>query len=147
MVHQYIDAGFNRNTTTGFGDYAGLGGITSADVKANIDYKGVGYYDGALQTPGNANNIGQILGPNANSGAGTGIALTRILIRPTLTGDINGDGVVNSYDVNLFNSFGLFNMATPLGYQVGDFNGDGVVNSKDVTIFNSAGNFNNGVYV
>ena len=147
LVHQYIDAGFNRNTTTGFGDYAGLGGITSADVKANIDYKGVGYYDGALQTPGNANNIGQILGPNANSGAGTGIALTRILIRPTLTGDINGDGVVNSYDVNLFNSFGLFNMATPLGYQVGDFNGDGVVNSKDVTIFNSAGNFNNGVYV
>ena len=146
LVHQYIDAGYNRNVTTGFGDYAGLGGITSADVKANIDYKGVGYYNGALQTPGNANNIGQILGPNANSGAGTGIALTKILIRPTLTGDINGDGIVNSYDVNLFNSFGLFNMTTPLGYQVGDFNGDGVVDSKDVTIFNSAGNFNNGVY-
>ncbi len=147
LIHQYINAGYHINSSTGVGDYMGRGGITSSDVKANIDYKGVGYYDGSLQTAGNANNIGQILGPSSNSGAGTGIALTKILIRPTLTGDVNGDGVVNQYDVNIFNTFGLFNMSTPLGYQVGDFNGDGVVDSKDVNIFNSAGNYNNGVYM
>ena len=141
-VHQYIDAGYNRNAATGFGDYAGLGGISSSVVKAKVDSMGVGYYNGALQDPANPDNVGQILGPNANSGHGTGIPLTQILIRPTLTGDLNGDGVVNAYDVNLFNSFGLFNQTTTLGYQAGDLNGDGVVDSKDVTIFNTAGNFN-----
>ena len=70
----------------------------------------------------------------------------QILIRATLTGDLNGDGTVNSYDTNLFNSFGLFSQTTSLGYQAGDLNGDGVVDSKDVTIFNSAGNYNNEVY-
>ena len=145
-VHQYIDAAYNRNATTGFGDYSGRGGITSSVVKAHADTMSVGYYDGALQDPSNPNNIGQVLGPNANSGAGTGIPRTQILVRPTLTGDLNGDGVVNSYDVNLFNTFGLFGSPTNLGYQAGDLNGDGVVDAKDVTIFNSAGNFNNGSY-
>ena len=108
---------------------------------------GVGYYNGVLQDPANPDNIGQILGPNSNSGAGTKMPLNQILIRPTLTGDLNGDGVVNAYDVTLFNSFGLFNQPTNLGYQAGDLNGDGIVNAKDVTIFNSAGNFNSGSYL
>ena len=146
-VKQYIDAAYNRNVDTGIGDYNGTGGITSSVAKANIDFMGVGYYNGALQNPANPDNIGQILGPDSNSGAGTGIPLTQILVRPTLTGDLNGDGVVNSYDVTLFNSFGLFNQPTNLGYQAGDLNGDGIVNAKDVTIFNSAGNFNNGSYL
>ena len=146
-VKQYIDAAYNRNPVTGVGDYNGRGGITSSVVKANTDFMGVGYYNGALQSPSNPDNIGQILGPNSNSGAGTGIPLTQILVRPTLTGDLNGDGVVNSYDVTLFNTFGLFNQPTNLGYQAGDLNGDGVVNAKDVTIFNTAGNFNNGSYL
>ena len=146
-VHQYIDAAYNRNVMTGFGDYNGRGGITSSVVVTNSDFMGVGYYNGALQDPANPDNIGQILGPNSNSGHGTGIPLTQILIRPTLTGDLNGDGVVDSYDVNLFNTFGLFNQPTNLGYQAGDLNGDGIVNAKDVTILNSAGNFNNGSYL
>ena len=53
------------------------------------------------------------------------------------------DEVVNSYDVSLFNTYGLFNNGpTALGWQAGDLNGDGVVNVKDVTVFNSVGNFN-----
>ena len=146
-VHQYIDAGYNRNVATGFGDYNGRGGISSSVVKANADFMSVGYYNGALQDPTNPDNVGQILGPNSNSGHGSGIPLSQILVRPTLTGDLNGDGVVNSYDVSLFNSFGLYNQATTLGYQAGDLNGDGVVDSKDVNIFNTAGNFNNGSYL
>ncbi len=146
-VHQYIDAAYHINAITGFGDYNGRGGVTSSVVKANADFMSVGYYDGALQDPANPDNVGQILGPNSNSGHGTGIPLSQILIRPTLTGDLNGDGVVNSYDVTIFNSFGLFGSNTNLGYQAGDLNGDGVVNAKDVTIFNSAGNFNSGSYL
>ena len=146
-VKQYIDAAYNRNIVTGFGDYNGCGWITSSVVKANADFMGVGYYNGALQDPSNPDNVGQILGPNSNSGHGTGIPLNQILIRPTLTGDLNGDGVVNTYDVTLFNSFGLFGQSTNLGYQAGDLNGDGIVNAKDVAIFNSAGNFNNGSYL
>ena len=146
-VHQYIGATYNIDPATGIGDYTGIGGITSTLVKTNADFMGVGYYNGALQSPTNPDYVGQILGPHSNSGAGTGIPLSQILVRPTLTGDLNGDGVVNSYDVTLFNTFGLFNQPTNLGYQAGDLNGDGVVNAKDVTIFNTAGNFNNGSYL
>ncbi len=154
-IKQYVDATYNLKGATnpnapfGAGDYNGRGGITSSVAKvsyANDLVIGVGYYDGALQNPANPDNVGQILGPNSNSGAGTGIPLTQILVRPTLTGDLNGDGVVNAYDVNLFNSFGLFNQPTTLGWQAGDLNGDGVVDAKDVAIFNTAGNFNNGQY-
>ena len=146
-VKQYMDAAYKRNAGTGVGDYNGRGGITSSVVKSNVDFMGVGYYNGALQDVNNPDNIGQTLGADSNSGAGTGIGLNQILVRPTLTGDLNGDGVVNSYDVTLFNSFGLFGQNTNLGYQAGDLNGDGIVNAKDVTIFNSAGNFNNGQFL
>ena len=154
-VRQYINASYNLFGATNLnapiaGDYNGRGGITSSVAKASYASDlviGLGYYDGGLQDPGNPDNVGQILGPNANSGHGTGIPRNQILVRPTLTGDLNGDGVVNAYDVSLFNSFGLFNNgSTQLGWQVGDFNGDGFVDSKDVTIFNTAGNFNNGQY-
>lgn len=146
MIHDYVNAGYKIDPLTGVGDYTGRGGISSSVVIANADFMGVGYYNGALQNSSNPDYVGQILGRYANSGAGTGISESLILIRPTLTGDINGDGVVTSYDVNLFNTFGLYNMPTTLGYQAGDFNGDGVVDSKDVNIFNSAGNLNNGIY-
>ncbi len=106
----------------------------------------IGYYNGALQNSSNPDYIGQILGANSDSGAGTAMLESKILIRATLTGDLNGDGTVNSYDTGLFNTFGLFSQTTSLGYQAGDLNGDGVVDSKDTTIFNSAGNFGNGVY-
>ena len=146
-VHQYIDAAYHINPVTGFGDYNGRGGITSGVVKANADFMSVGYYDGALQDPANPDTIGQIYGPHRNDVVPTGIPLNQILIRPTLTGDLNGDGLVNTSDVAQFNTYGFFGSATTLGYQVGDLNGDGVVNAKDVTIFNSAGNFNNGSYL
>lgn len=146
LIHTYIDSGYHINPSTGFGDYGGTTGITSFDAKAHPDYLSIGYYNGALQDSGNPNYVGQILGPNSDSGHGTGILWSQILIRPTLTGDLNGDSVVNSYDTTLFNSFGLFSQTTSLGYQAGDLNGDGIVNAKDVTIFNSAGNYGNGVY-
>ena len=146
-VKQYIDAAYNRNVVSGIGDYNGRGGITSSVVKANADFMGVGYYDGALQDPANPDNVGQIYGPHRNDPTPVGIPLTQILIRPTLTGDLNGDGLVNTSDVVQFNSYGLFGSPTNLGYQAGDLNGDGKVNATDVTIFNSAGNFNSGSYL
>ena len=146
-VKQYIDASYHNNLTTHVGDYAGRGGITSSVVAANAVFMGVGYYNGALQDPNNPNYIGAIIGPNSNSGHGTGIPYTQILIRPTLIGDVNGDGVVNSYDVGIINSLGLYNSSTNLGWQVGDWNGDGVYDTHDVTIYNTAGNFNNGQYL
>ena len=146
LIHTYINSGYHINTGTGYGDYNGVTGITSFDVKAHTDHLSIGYYNGALQDPNNPDYIGQKLGPDSNSGNGTGIPLNQILIRPTLTGDLNGDGVDNSYDSNLFNTFGLFSQPTNLGYQAGDLNGDGVVDYKDVNIFNSSGNYNNGVY-
>ncbi len=156
-IKQYMDAGYNLHGATNpngpfhAGDYNGRGGITSSLAKASYTVGdliiGVGYYDGSLQNANNPDSVGQILGPNSNSGHGTGILNSQILIRPTLTGDLNGDGVVNSYDVNLFNSYGLFNNGpTSLGWQAGDLNGDGVVDSKDVTIYNTVGNFNTGSF-
>ena len=154
-VKTYLDAAYNLhgmgNPNAPYaGDYKGLSGITSSIAKAsyaNDMVVGLGYYDGALQDANNPDSAGQIVGPDSNSGHGTGIPLNQILIRPTLTGDFNGDGVVNSYDVSLFNSYGLFNSGpTPLGWQAGDLNGDGVVNVKDVTVFNSVGSFNTGAF-
>ena len=151
----YLDAAYNllgpgNLNAPSAGDYKGVTGITSSVAKASYasdEVVGIGYYDGALQDPANPDSVGQIVGPNSDSGHGTGIAFNQILIRPTLTGDLNGDGVVNSYDVSLFNTYGLFNSGpTPLGWQVGDLNGDGVVNVKDVTVFNSVGNFNVGAF-
>lgn len=147
-VKQYIDTAYNLNATTGYGDYKGRGGITSTIAQtsyANDRMIGVGYYDGSLQDPANPNNVGQIIGPDSDSGRGTGIPRNQILIRPTLTGDLNGDGIVNAYDVSLFNSFGLLNNGTTqLGWQAGDLNGDGVVDSKDVSLLNAALNSNKG---
>ena len=146
----YLDAGYNLHGVGNpnaplAGDYNGLGGIISSVARASYASDlviGLGYYDGALQDSTNPDSVGQLLGPNSDSGRGTGIAVNQILIRPTLTGDLNGDGVVNAYDVTIFNSFGLFNAGpTPLGWQAGDLNGDGVVDAKDVTVFNTAGNF------
>ena len=145
-IHAYINSGYHINPATGYGDYNGVTGITSFDVKAHTDHLSVGYYNGALQDPNNPDYIGQKLGPNSNSGQGTGIPFSQILIRPTLTGDLNGDGFDNSYDSTLFNTFGLFSQPTALGWQAGDLNGDGIVDSKDVNIFNSSGNYNNGRY-
>ncbi len=151
----YIDAGYNLFGSSNHnaplaGDYNGLKGITSSVARTSYAgdlIVGIGYYDGALQDPANPDNVGQILGPNSDSGHGTGIPFNQILIRPTLTGDFNGDGVVNTYDVTIFNSFGLFNAGpTPLGWQAGDLNGDGVVDAKDVTVFNTVGNFNVGSF-
>ncbi len=152
-IRSYLNTAYNLNGASNnnaplAGDYNGLGGITSSLAKTSYATDllvGLGFYDGSLQDPTNPDYVGQILGPNSDSGHGSGISLNQILIRPTLTGDLNGDGVVNSYDVGLFNTFGLFNTGpTPLGWQAGDLNGDGIVDSKDVTIFNTVGNFNVG---
>ncbi len=141
-VKQYWVNGYNLGTWSGTN-----GGITSSLVRTYKDFMGIGYYNGALQDPNNPDNVGQVIGPNSNSGTGTGIALNQILIRPTLIGDLNGDGTVRQYDVNILNSLGFFNQSTTLGWQAGDFNGDGIYDYKDVNIFNSAGNFNNGSYL
>ena len=154
-VRGYLNAGYNllgvgNPNAPLAGDYNGLGGITSSIAKTSYAKDlvvGIGYYDGSMQVATNPDNVGQILGPLSDSGRGVGIPLNQILIRPTLTGDLNGDGVVNAYDIALLNSFGLFNAGpTPLGWQAGDLNGDGVVDAKDVTIFNTVGNFNNGAF-
>ena len=151
-VKTYIDNAYNLNGPSNpnaglLGDYAGRGGITSSVAKTSYanDLKiGIGYYDGAQQAI-----LGTVMGPNSQSGNGTGIGANQILVRPTLTGDLNGDGTVDQYDVDIFQAYGKFNQGqltgSQVGWQVGDFNGDGQVDQTDIDIFQAAGNFNNGV--
>jgi autotransporter-associated beta strand protein len=87
-------------------------GIVSSLAVAN-DHYAVGYADGA-------------------DGVVAGLPAGEILIRPTIYGDINLDGVVNGTDLTAFGTHFGTNVA---GWDQGDFNGDGAVNGTDLTLF------------
>jgi hypothetical protein len=52
---------------------------------------------------------------------------------PTICGDANGDGLVNSADVTYLINYLFVGGPTPVPWQAGDANGDGTINSADVT--------------
>lgn len=64
----------------------------------------------------------------------------KILVRPTLSFDLNGDGVVDDYDISIFNAYGLYNTTTQtdLGWQAEDLNGDRLFDDTDILILNAA---------
>jgi PEP-CTERM motif len=155
-IHSYWVNGYNLNNPaniyfgTGFGDWNGRGGISSSTAitsYANNQQISVGVYDGQFAVangfgmgPGAIEDFsftgGQELSPN--------LPQNKLLIRPTLTTDLNGDGKSDAYDINILNSFyGFYGPGRPggvtnLGIMVGDLNGDGAVDATDVTIFNTA---------
>ena len=155
-IHQYVSNVYNLNGSPNpgqLGDYAGRGGIGSSTAKASYAGGAIGNvslisYDGAQQDGLNPLGIGGlVIGPNAASGNGTGIPLGKTLIRATATGDLNGDNVVDDFDITLFSAYGLYKgdstgPHTNLGPQVGDFNLDGVVDDTDILILSAAGNYN-----
>jgi hypothetical protein len=70
------------------------------------------------------------------SNGGGGASATVVVVTPqapklVLPGDANGDGTVNSFDLNLLAGNWLATPATPA---MGDFNGDGTVDSFDLNI-------------
>ena len=159
-VQGYVAKVYNLNGSPNpglVGDYGGRGGIGSSVAQASYAGGSIGSvslvsYSGAQQDGLNPLGIGGlVIGPNAASGNGTGIPLNQTLVRATLTGDLNGDGVVDDYDITLFSAYGLYKgngtgPRTSLGPQVGDFNHDGVVDDTDILIFSAAGNYLNGSY-
>src|SRR5205807_6846359 len=89
---------------------------------------------------------GDPIGNLSDAGA-PNLPTNRILVRPSLNGDINMDGVVNGDDIGVIVSLGYFGRGTaPHGWFDGDVNGDGVVDGNDIGIIVSAGTFNNGSY-
>ncbi len=154
-IQQYWSKGYNLNGASNpyagiVGDWAGRGGITSTFASATTadgSYITLGAYDSAYAA---ANNIALGVGANTSSTSTSqsilspNVPANTTLIRATLTGDTNGDGVVNAYDVAAVNAHYNTAPGAPLnnnGSIVGDFTGDGHVNNGDVTIFNNAGNY------
>ena len=154
-LQQYWSKGYNLNGPSNpyagiVGDWAGRGGITSTFASATTadgSYITLGAYDSAYAA---ANNIALGVGANTTSTSTSqsilspNVPANTTLIRATLTGDTNGDGVVNAYDTAAINAHYNSAPGAPLnnnGSIVGDFTGDGHVNNGDVTIFNNAGNY------
>src|SRR5205814_7302177 len=85
----YWRAGYNNDASQSFGLWNGDHGLTSSAAATNAGRISLGYIDGAVQ---NDPNIGDL---------GLGLATNRILVRPTLTGDVNLDGAVNGADIGI----------------------------------------------
>jgi hypothetical protein len=116
-IQGYLNSGYNSDEWTGTG-------ITSSNAAANPGLYAVGYVDGNLD-------------------AGTPAAANQILIKNTLAGDANLDGVVNFADLLVvaqnFNHT-LDTHGNPIDWADGDFNYDGKVNFADLLLV--AQNFN-----
>ena len=101
--------------------------ITSSAVAANPTQLALGY---------------AVAGPTITSLDGDAVNPTDVLVRPTIFGDANLDGVVDGQDYAAIDAgFLSQGTATPLtGWENGDFNGDGVVDGSDYTLIDNAFN-------
>ena len=101
--------------------------ITSSAVAANPTQLALGY---------------AVAGPTITSLDGDAVNPTDVLVRPTIFGDANLDGVVDGQDYAAIDAGYLSQgTATPLtGWENGDFNGDGVVDGSDYTLVDNAFN-------
>ena len=70
---------------------------------------------------------------------GNPVASTDVLIKYTLDGDTNSDGIVDANDyLNIDNGFNQ--QSTNSDWSAGDFNYDGVINGSDYTLIDNAFN-------
>jgi hypothetical protein len=70
-----------------------------------------------------------------------GSATVEIVLQQAITGDVNGDGIVDYQDLGIM--AGNWNMTSGADLSMGDLNGDGAVDYQDLGIM--AGNWNYGV--
>src|SRR5207302_7796301 len=95
----------------------------------------IGYVDGAVQNDPKIGNLG------------LGLASNRILVRPTLYGDVNLDRRTDAQDIGYIIGLGYYGSgAAPHGWLDGDLNGDGVVDGNDMGLIIGTGTYNNGSY-
>ena len=150
-LQQFWVNGYNLNSPDSqapglLGDWSGFNGITSSAARDAYSSTGnlktsLGIYDGSF---GDANGVAMGRGADEVNNLSPNLAANRILVRATPTGDLNGNGVVNQYDILIFNTFGNYlggPNTNPLGTQAGDLNGDRQVDDADILIFNTAGNY------
>ncbi len=139
----YWRAAYNNDKNAGYGLWDGLGGITSAAAKASAQIDAritIGYLDGAAQNDPNIGNFAD----NIN---GPVLATNQTLLRPSLMGDLNLDGVVNGDDIGLIIGLGFFGKSSaPHGWLDGDLNGDDLVDGNDIGLIIGTGTYNNGSY-
>src|SRR5206468_7666234 len=74
--------------------------------------------------------------------AGIAVNPGQVLVRPTLTGDVNMDGKVDFFDITQLLGY-KYNTGQPASYTDGDLNYDGVVDFFDIVTLLSA-NYNSG---
>ncbi len=119
-----VSSGFNNGAWTG----AGITSSAAASDSTNLTALGVAANDlGGGNTLFNAGNLFDGVAPVA----------TDVLIRYTLYGDTNLDGVLDSSDYARVDNGYLTNAA---GWFNGDFNYDGSVNGSDYTLIDNAFN-------
>jgi hypothetical protein len=117
-IRAQIAAG--RGGTDLLGTWDGLG-INSSAAAAAPDNLSVGY----------ANNADLPLGSYANF-RGEAVDDSTVLIRTTLIGDANLDGIVGDEDVTIVGA--TFGMTSGATWALGDFTYDGAVDDADVTL-------------
>jgi autotransporter-associated beta strand protein len=124
-------------------DYDPAGASPTAAVRAALT---TGYSNGTWQGPGiNATDIvgagrglgyaeaGDVLGATGGTFAGQPVDGSAVLVRYTLSGDANLDGIVDFNDlVRLAQSYNTTVPATGSGWYRGDFNYDGGVDFNDL---------------
>jgi len=148
-------AGLNHGVFVGFHGKFSLGGLANEENSLafvdldtlehfhfiGVDEPNVGHLDGLLST-NDSLFLADLSPPGGLTGNGTGI-IYQIRALP-LPGDMDGNGVLDAFDVDDFE----LALADPQAYlalhpgldpvERGDLNGDGVLNSFDVDDFESA---------
>jgi hypothetical protein len=127
-IRAYLQSGYGANA-----DWSGSSGITSAAASANPALNTVAY---AVGSDASAQDAG------VKTADGQPLATGMALVRPTLAGDANLDGVVNFNDQAQVLGY-AYNGAPRPTYTDGDLNYDGNVNFFDLSIILS-GSFNTG---
>jgi hypothetical protein len=115
-------------------NWSGPSGITSSAASANPTVNTVAYAVGSDPSA---------QGGRVKTADGQLLAAGMVLVRPTLAGDANLDGVVNFYDQVQVLGFKYNVAGTTASYTDGDLNFDGKVNFFDLSMI-LAGNFNTG---
>jgi probable HAF family extracellular repeat protein len=111
--------------------YDGTAGITSSQVAADPTDFAIGVVDNSFTGGGVASRT------PPNTFLGQTVLSNDVLVRFTVQGDLDLNGVTNGLDYLAFKyyySASATHTLTDISWQTGDFNGDGVVNVLDYTM-------------